>query len=133
MEPETPRYLCIVGAMTKTYNVHDLRVWEAACRLADRVRDASLRCATPGHTDLWRQATRAAESVSANISEGCGRPTLPDRRRFFNIAVGSLRETQHHLLRCRDYDLIADREFQQAVGLASVTRRMLESLVRRLQ
>jgi four helix bundle protein len=114
-------------------NVRDLKVWEAACQLSTRVRNAAADCSAPGYSDLWRQAIRAAESVGANISEGCGRPTLADRRRFFSMAVGSLRETQHHLTRCREYDLIEERAFLQTVGLASVTRRMLESLVNRLR
>ena len=118
--------------MTKNLNVHDLRVWEAACLLSNRIRDAAVQCSASGYGDLWRQATRAAESIGTNIAEGCGRPTIADRKRFFAMAIGSLRETQHHLLRCRDYDLIPERDFQQTIGLASVTRRMLESLVKRM-
>ncbi len=79
--------------------------------------------------ELWAQTRSAAESIGANIAEGCGRSTTPDRRRFFVIALGSVRETQHHLRLCRDYELITESQFLRLIGLAGVTRRMLESLI----
>jgi four helix bundle protein len=118
---------------TTTLNVRDLRVWDAACILALQVRRASTAGAGGEGGDLWRQARRAADSVGANIAEGSGRPTVADRRRFFAIAMGSLRETQHHLRMCRDYDLLTDRDYQRLAGLASVTRRMLDALTKRMR
>jgi four helix bundle protein len=119
--------------MGTTTRVRDLKVWDAARELARNVRDAARVSPDEGYAELWGQLKRAADSVGANIAEGCGRPTLPDRRRFFAIAIASLRETQHHLRACLDYELITDREYQRLVGLASVTRRMLESLSARLR
>ena len=46
----------------------------------------------PGH--LKDQLERAAASVVLNLAEGTGRPTRPDKRKFYNIALGSLRECQ---------------------------------------
>jgi four helix bundle protein len=43
---------------------------------------------------LRDQFERASLSVVLNISEGYGRLTEKDRRRFYSIAFGSLRETQ---------------------------------------
>jgi four helix bundle protein len=39
------------------------------------------------------QLLRAVTSVSANVAEGFGRTRPADRSRFFNIALGSLRES----------------------------------------
>ncbi|MDE3054193.1 MAG: four helix bundle protein [Gemmatimonadota bacterium] len=109
--------------------VRDLRVWDAARLLAVEVQRAATGARARETADLWAQTRRAAESVGANIAEGCGRSTTPDRRRFFVIALGSVRETQHHLRLCRDYELIPEPQFLRLVGLAGVTRRMLESLI----
>jgi four helix bundle protein len=38
------------------------------------------------------QLLRSVASVSANIAEGYGRPTPRDRMRFYDFALGSLRE-----------------------------------------
>ncbi len=40
------------------------------------------------------QLERALLSICLNLSEGNSRLTLKERRRFFNIALGSLRESQ---------------------------------------
>jgi four helix bundle protein len=119
--------------MNTATNVRDLKVWDAARMLAREVRRVAEAARGEGSGDVWAQAKRAADSVGANIAEGCGRPTTADRRRFFSIAVGSLRETQHHLRSCHDYGLLEEREYLRLAGLASVTRRMLESLSARLR
>lgn len=112
--------------------VRDLRVWDAARRLALEVRRAADAARGVGDGELWSQARRAADSVGANIAEGCGRPTPADRRRFFAIGVASLRETQHHLRTCYDYELLSEQDYQRLAGLAAVTRRMLEALSNRI-
>ncbi|MBI4926104.1 MAG: four helix bundle protein [Bdellovibrio sp.] len=43
---------------------------------------------------LKDQLTRASSSIVLNISEGSTKPSLKDKRRFYSIALGSLRETQ---------------------------------------
>ena len=47
------------------------------------------------------QLSRAALSIALNLAEATGKPTKPEQRRFFSIALGSLRETQA-LLRILD-------------------------------
>jgi four helix bundle protein len=45
-----------------------------------------------GYFFLADQLNRAALSISANIAEGNGRFTKPDRKNFFGIARGSVQE-----------------------------------------
>ena len=46
-----------------------------------------------GYPNLRDQLERASLSVVLNIAEGAGRQSLPDRRKFFTIAMGSLLES----------------------------------------
>ena len=46
------------------------------------------------------QFDRAILSVVLNLVEGSAKPTKKDRRRFYSIAMGSLRETQAILDLC---------------------------------
>ena len=43
---------------------------------------------------LKDQLRRAALSIALNISEATGKSSMPDRLRFFEIAMGSIRECQ---------------------------------------
>jgi four helix bundle protein len=40
------------------------------------------------------QLHRASLSILLNLAEGSGKHTIPEQNRFYNIALGSLRETQ---------------------------------------
>ena len=52
---------------------------------------------------LKEQLNRAASSIVLNLAEGRGRPSTRDQIRFFNIAMGSLRESQA-ILTLGDYE-----------------------------
>ncbi len=73
-----------------------LRVRQEAAVLA-RVSLAAVDAMPDGVRGLYAdQMRRAAASIYANLAEGEGRPTKPDRLRFFHIAWASRRELQAH-------------------------------------
>lgn len=47
---------------------------------------------------LKDQMDRSSSSVSLNLAEGYGKSTYKDQRKFFHIAMGSLRESQSILI-----------------------------------
>jgi len=47
---------------------------------------------------LKDQLNRSSSSVSLNLAEGYGKSTFKDQRKFFYIAMGSLRESQAILI-----------------------------------
>lgn len=77
------------------------------------------------------QLRRAAVSVAANIAESCGRATARDEGRFLQIALGSARELEYHLLLARDLNLIEPGAHARLHGLAVETEKMLTALLRR--
>ena len=56
----------------------------------------------PVHGEERDQLHRAALSVCLNLAEGSGKFSIKDQRRFYTIALGSLREVQA-LLDIRNY------------------------------
>ena len=58
----------------------------------------------PSH--LRDQYLRACSSVALNLSEGSAKPTIADRRKFYYIALGSIRECQTLLKLHGQNDLI---------------------------
>ena len=61
-------------------------------QLAIELYGVTLNLKLPKH--LRDQFNRAAASIVLNIAEGCGRATAADQKRFYDIALGSLRECQ---------------------------------------
>jgi len=51
---------------------------------------------------LTSQFRRAAVSVPANIAEGFKKAGVADKKRFMNIAQGSLEECRYYLILARD-------------------------------
>lgn len=66
----------------------NFRSYQLAVQVFKQVRSLRL----PSY--LKDQALRASSSVVLNLAEGSGKDSLADRRRFYQIAMGSTREVQ---------------------------------------
>jgi four helix bundle protein len=80
-------------------NFENLRIYQLSEKLADGIWDLVIRWDGFAKETVGKQLVRAADSVGANISEGSGRGSSQDYRRFLRIARGSLCETLHWLRR----------------------------------
>lgn len=84
----------------------ELRVYQMAEQLADAVWDMVAAWDIFAKDTVGKQIVRSADSVGANISEGFGRGTYNDNKRFVRMARGSLYETRHWLRRAFKRGLI---------------------------
>src|SRR5438105_15375143 len=84
--------------MSRT-NFESLRVYNLSEDLADSIWQIALNWDEFARGTIARQIVRAADSIGANIAEGCGRGSYQDNRRFVRTARGSLNETKHFLRR----------------------------------
>ena len=109
-----------------------LRVWERAHRLALRVYSESQGWGR-GHGALASQARRAAMSVSANITEGCGQEGVREFARYLEIARASASELEYHLRFAADLGLVTLREHEAYVAEVQGVRCMLTGLPARLR
>jgi four helix bundle protein len=80
------------------------------------------------------QIVRAADSIGANIAEGCaegsGRGSFQDNRRFIRIARGSLKETQHFLRRAYKRKLLGTNQVNKIKPLVDNLAPMLNAYLR---
>jgi four helix bundle protein len=81
----------------------------------------------PGPIHLRDQLLRAASSISLNLAEGTGRITEGDRRRFYRIALGSIRECQAALTLLPQSAAAVEAK-KIADELGAMTYRLSESL-----
>ena len=80
-------------------NFEKLQVYQLSEKLADSVWNIVATWDSFAKDTVGKQIVRAADSIGANISEGSGRGSLQDNRRFVRMARGSLYETIHWLRR----------------------------------
>ena len=110
-----------------------LSVWRKAHAAALLVYHETSRFPAVERYALTAQVRRLAVSVAANIAEGCGRGSDPDRARFFQMAAGSASELEYQLLLARDLGLVTEDVFQRLSGEAVSIRRMLSGLLRAMK
>lgn len=91
-------------------NFETLRVYQLSEELADVIWDIVGKWDSFAKDTVGKQVVRSADSIGANISEGEGRGSFQDNRRFIKIARGSLQETQHWLRRAFKRKLLSNDE-----------------------
>ena len=74
--------------------IYELDVYQLAEKLADKVWNAFDKWSVKAQNTMGYQLIRSADSIAANIAEGYGRHSTPDRRRFYVYARGSFEETK---------------------------------------
>ena len=65
-----------------TVRFQDLLVYQLAEQLSDEMWDIVLKWDYFARDTIGKQAVRSADNVGANITEGCGRQSFQDNRRF---------------------------------------------------
>lgn len=81
-----------------------------------------------GHATLKAQMTRSADSIAANIVEGCGAATQREFARFLDVAVKSSSQLQYHLIVARDRQVMRSSDVDSLSADTVHVRRMLYSL-----
>jgi four helix bundle protein len=87
-----------------------LRVYRLSEKLTDEIWGIVLTWDYFAKDTVGKQVVRAADSIGANIAEGCGRGRYVDNRRFVRIARGSLNETNHWLRRAYKRTLLTKKQ-----------------------
>jgi four helix bundle protein len=80
----------------------DLIVWQKAHAWVLEVYRFSEAFPSKEVYGLTSQLRRAAISIPANIAEGFKKSGVADKRRFMNIAQGSLEECRYYMILSRD-------------------------------
>jgi four helix bundle protein len=89
-------------------NFEDLEVWKKARQLKNEIFIEIKLFPAEEKYRLCDQLIRSSRSVNAQIAEGHGRRTYPDRLRFCVQGRGSLSETLNHLIDALDCRYISE-------------------------
>ena len=111
----------------------NLRVLQRAHELAIHIDAITSGARWRRRTKLQAQLRAAAESVPANIAEGCGHSSRKEFARFLQKALASNAETRYHLKFARDIDVVSFETHAQIDSENIEIRRMLGALLRRVR
>ncbi len=111
----------------------DLIVWQKGMELAAECYRLTKGFPREELYGMTSQIRRAATSVPANIAEGHGREHRSEFIRFLQIAQGSLKELETHLILAARVLLTTEAEIQSFLEACDQLGRQLHSLIRALQ
>ena len=103
----------------------DLEVWKKSCRLSVRLYELLRSCRDYGMKD---QMLRSSISIPSNIAEGSERKSIPDFKRFINIAQGSAAELRTQVYISRQVNIFSDKEAEELVQELKTISKMLQAL-----
>ncbi|MFP4503970.1 MAG: four helix bundle protein [Cyclobacteriaceae bacterium] len=85
--------------MKRSLSFEELKVYRLSEQLCDQIWMIVINWDHLAKNTIGSQLVRSADSIGANITEGSGRGSFADNKRFIRIARGSLFETRHWLRR----------------------------------
>ncbi|MGB5554944.1 MAG: four helix bundle protein [Flavobacteriaceae bacterium] len=81
---------------------------------------------------ITSQMRRASYSIPSNISEGCGRESDAEFKRFLIIAQGSAAELEYFTILVKDLGYINERVFSKLEDKVNMIRRSLNNLINKI-
>lgn len=109
----------------KIERFQDLKSWQEARTLTQFIYRLTRSEAFSEDRALVWQIRDAAVSIMSNIAEAHGRYSFEDKRRFFDIALGSCLEVQSHLYVALDQAYITKADFEKVYQQAELVGRLI--------
>jgi len=116
---------CTIIHLMKTFE--DLDAWKMGMDLVEEIYKITSQFPPEERYGLTQQMRRASTSVVANIGEGFGRYTFPDKAHKYTIARGECIEVRAFLLIAMRLGFVKDAK--TAIELTNTVGRLLNGLI----
>ena len=103
----------------------ELDVWKKASRLTVDLYKLLRSTREYGMRD---QMLRASLSIPSNIAEGCERKSIPEFKRFINIAKGSAAELRTQIYIAREVMILEAKDASKLIADLKSISKMLQAL-----
>lgn len=113
----------------KIRDFKDLVAWQKAHGLAVEIYKRTESFPKAEQFGLTNQIRRASVSVASNVAEGFGRRTGADRVHFYDMARGSLHETQAQLLIAKDVGFLSEDLYTILEEMSTECHKLLTGLI----
>ncbi|WP_017296275.1 four helix bundle protein [Geminocystis herdmanii] len=118
--------------MSDIKDFKDLIIWQKGMIIAEKCFFLTQKFPKEELYGMIQQIRRASSSIPANISEGYGRRSPGDYKRFLNIAQGSVNELQTFLILATRVHLCTEKEVELILENLKEETRMISSLINKL-
>ena len=126
-----------VKGIMKYLSFEAMPVWKLAMDIAKQIFEITVLLPRSEDYGLTSQIRRSAVSISANLAEGFGRETGPDKKKFYIISRGSAFETKSHLIYGNSVNYFSNKQVKlitiQIDNLIHELNKLIKSLNNRPQ
>ena len=105
------------------------KVWELGHEVTLEVYRLTKTFPKDENFGITSQMRRAAYSIPSNISEGCGRESDAEFKRFLTIARGSASELEYFTILAKDLEYIKEEIFSELNDKVDRIRRSITNLI----
>lgn len=109
-------------------NYKDLIVWKKSVDFAVSIYKTTQTFPKSEQFGICSQLQRSASSIAANIAEGAGRNSDKEFVHFLSIALGSLYETETHLIIAQQIGYLPDVAIEGFSLIIAELDRMIRAL-----
>lgn len=102
----------------------DLLIWQRSRAWSKAIFHKTLETQFARDRRLVEQINDSSESVMSNIAEGFGQGTQGEFVQFLGYALGSLNETQSHLVAAYDREYLSKDDYAALFGEGTEIRKM---------
>jgi four helix bundle protein len=113
----------------KIQNFSDLEAWKYGHKLVLQIYRLTSSFPVRETYSLSDQLRRASISVTSNIAEGFGRPTIKGKLQFYYMFRGSLLEVQNQLIIAQDLGYLSSVEYKKVLELTNKVKAILQGLI----
>lgn len=114
----------------KFLTLNDLSSYKIAFNLSNYIWKVVIKWNYFEKETVGKQFVRAADSISANISEGFGRYTKKDKIKFFRISQGSIKEALDWNEKSKTRGLISQEEYDKILTELLQLEREINQLIK---
>jgi four helix bundle protein len=114
----------------KIESFKDLIAWKESYKLALMIYKITKNFPKEEVFALTSQIRRSATSIPSNIAEGFSRFSAKDKGHFYTIALGSLTETQNHLLISKGINYLDQQSLDEIWNQTVIVSKLCNGLIK---
>ena len=108
------------------------KVWELGHEITLSIYKVTAHFPQEEKYGVVSQLRRAAYSIPSNVSEGCGRESDAEFKRYLVISRGSASELEYFLILSKDLKYLEEEIYEELFDKVNMVKRSLNNLINKL-